>query len=59
VVIRVSEIKVTHKRLAALDVAYGYGEGTVAGVPALAVVSQGPHGQMVTIRVKDEPPQTG
>jgi hypothetical protein len=59
VVIRVSEIKLTHKRLAALDVAYGYGEGTVAGVPALAVVSQGPHGQMVTIRVKDAPPQTG
>jgi hypothetical protein len=52
--VRVSEIKLTHKKLADLDVTYAYGEGSVHGLPALAVVSQGPHGQKVTIKVQGE-----
>jgi hypothetical protein len=56
--ITVSEIKLTHKRLAALDVTYAYGEGTFQGLPALAVVSDGPHGRKITIRVREDEPQT-
>ena len=35
-----SEIKLTHKKLADLHVTYAYGEGTVHGQPALAVVTE-------------------
>ncbi|MGZ6621527.1 MAG: restriction endonuclease [Solirubrobacteraceae bacterium] len=55
--VRVSEIKLTHKQLADPDVTYAYGEGSVHGLPALAVVSQGPHGQKVTIRVRGDASQ--
>jgi len=51
-----SEIKLTHKKLADVDVTYAYGEDTVHGQPALAVVTEGPHGQKVTIRVKGDKP---
>jgi hypothetical protein len=56
--IRVGEIPLTHKRLAALDVTYAYGAGTFHGLPAVAVVSDGPHGRKITIRVRGDEPQT-
>ena len=37
-----SEIKLTHKKLADLDVTYAYGEGSFHGLPALALVTESP-----------------
>jgi hypothetical protein len=53
-VIRVSEIKLEHRRLGEIDVSYAFGEGMVGGRPALVVASEGEHGSMLTVRVRDD-----
>jgi hypothetical protein len=54
-VIRLSEIKLHHKRLGELDIRYAYGEGDIGGAPALVVASEGELGGKLTVRVRDEP----
>lgn len=53
-VIHLSEIALERKRLGEINVNYAFGEGSIAGRPALLVVSGNPDGEKLTIRIRDE-----
>jgi hypothetical protein len=49
--IHVSEIKLQHRRLAEIDVNYAFGEGTIAGAPALIVATEDEYGGKLSIQL--------
>jgi len=44
------QIPLHHRRLAEINVNYAFGEGTIGGVPALIVATEGEQGGKLTIR---------
>jgi hypothetical protein len=57
--IHVSEIKLERKQLGEINVKYAFAQGSLGGLPALLVVSESDHGEMVTVRLGDAAPNTG
>lgn len=52
--IHVDEIPLTHKRLGGIDVAYAFGQGSVAGKRALVVVTEHADGTTLSVRPNPE-----
>ena len=50
----VDEIPLTHERLGGIDVAYAFGQGSVAGKRALVVVTEHADGTTLSVRPNPE-----